>query len=157
MLITCTAPWDKPVSKNLFGMSTRWAGWWFTSDGVGLIKEKRWKDRTEIMWRLDADGTRTQLWSRMYQVSIYRFTASRYSQLPAIVSLCLSSACSQPRPQALTISSCWVSPQPPAVSSASSESQSLTIFSASSEPQSLTIFSASSEPQSLTISSASMQ
>jgi hypothetical protein len=52
---------------EVFGFAARWSGWWFTADGIGLMRERRWKDRNEVAWRLDADGTRVKLWERMYQ------------------------------------------------------------------------------------------
>ena len=70
MLYTCSvsATGANTADINaLFGLSDPWAGWWFTEEGVGLIKEKRWKDRTETVWRLDRDSQRTKLWERMYQ------------------------------------------------------------------------------------------
>jgi hypothetical protein len=54
-------------ATECFGFETRWSGWWFTAAGVGLMRERRWKDRREVMWRRDADGTRVKLWQRMYQ------------------------------------------------------------------------------------------
>eukprot|EP00658_Telonema_sp_P-2_P041466 TRINITY_DN29663_c0_g1_i1.p1 TRINITY_DN29663_c0_g1~~TRINITY_DN29663_c0_g1_i1.p1 ORF type:complete len:520 (-),score=48.65 TRINITY_DN29663_c0_g1_i1:150-1709(-) len=69
VLITRSAPWAEPKEKVIFGMATKWAGWWFTEHGVGLIKERRWKDRHEVAWRLDADLTRTKLWERCSQES----------------------------------------------------------------------------------------
>jgi hypothetical protein len=67
-LVTRTKPWGSDgADVLLFGLATRWAGWWFTSSGVGLIKEQRWQDRSEVMWRLDLDGTRVKLWQRNYQ------------------------------------------------------------------------------------------
>ena len=52
-------------------MEMRWAGWYFSEDGVGLIKERRWKDRMERMWRQDTPSIRgnrrVMLWERQYQ------------------------------------------------------------------------------------------
>ena len=64
MLYTQAAPWGADTKPTpVFGFKTRWSGWWFTDDGVGLMRERRWKDRSEVAWRLDTDGTRVKLWS----------------------------------------------------------------------------------------------
>jgi hypothetical protein len=65
MLFTQEASSDAPA--EVFGFANRWSGWWFTEDGVGLMRERRWKDRSEVAWRLDKDGSRVKLWERMYQ------------------------------------------------------------------------------------------
>jgi hypothetical protein len=66
---------ERRGKRPLIGLQSRWAGWWFTDEGVGLIKEKRWKDRTEIAWRIspvttasnDGESEKVKLWSRQYQ------------------------------------------------------------------------------------------
>ena len=66
--------------KEVFGFKTRWSGWWYTADGVALMRERRWKDRSEVAWRADADGARQMLLLRIHMPAIDR----SLSYMPAI-------------------------------------------------------------------------